>query len=150
MAITMQDVRVHLDPDEVDYSGARRLGPDALPFLMALVRGGDLNLASKAAYLASLIKSDQSAAVLEVAAASPEAVMRVAAASGLRNLSDADAARVLDRVSNDPDVGVRKVALESVARFKSPELAARVQRIAEQDPEPLVREIAASTLQGMK
>ena len=150
MAITMQDVRARLDPDEVDYGEARRLGPAAIPFLMQLVQGGDPALASKAAYLASLISSDQSTAVLETAAASKEAVVRVAAASGIRNLPDAAAERVLELVRNDPDVGVRKVALQSVARFKSPQLAAKVQKIAEEDSEPFVRELAASTVKQRK
>jgi HEAT repeat protein len=100
--------------------------------------------------LASLISSDQSTAVLETAAASKEAVVRVAAASGIRNLPDAAAERVLELVRNDPDVGVRKVALQSVARFKSPQLAAKVQKIAEEDSEPFVRELAASTVRQMK
>lgn len=51
MSITMNDVRALLDPDEVDYSEAQKLGPEAIPFLMELVQGGDLGLASKAAYL---------------------------------------------------------------------------------------------------
>lgn len=150
MAITMKDVRAHLDPEEVNYSRARRLGSGAIPFLMELVRGGDLRLASKAAYLASLISSDQSMEVLEAAAASPEAVVRVAAASGMRNLSGMNAERLLDLVKDDSDAGVRKVAVQSISRFKSPQLAAKVQKIAEEDPEPFVRELAASTVDRMR
>ena len=85
MPITMEDVRAWLDADEIDYANAKELGPEAIPFLMELVQGGDLGLASKATYLASLIKTEQSAAVLEVAAARNEPVLRVAAASGIRN-----------------------------------------------------------------
>ena len=66
MPITMKDVRAWLDADEVDYENAKKLGSAAIPFLMELVQGGDLGLASKATYLASMIKSEQSAAVLEL------------------------------------------------------------------------------------
>ena len=122
----------------------RRLDPEAAPFLMEIVRGGTRNLASKAAYPASLIRSDQSAAALETAVASSEVSVRLAAASGLRNLAEADAARLLEQVSADPDPGVRKVALHSTSGFRSPQLVTRVLRMAEQDPEPFVREQAVT------
>jgi HEAT repeat protein len=164
MSITMNDVRAQLDPDEVDYSYAQKLGTDALPFLMdlvkggdlalaskaALVKGGDLALASKAAYLASLIASDQSTAVLTEAATSQEVVVRIAAASGIRNLPEVEAEKVMKLVSNDPDLGVRKVVLKSVAEFKSPRMAAKLQEMAENDPEPFVRELATSALKAMQ
>ncbi len=150
MAITMKDVRARLDPDEVDYSKARKLGPEAIPFLMELVQGGNLGLASKAAYLASMILSPRSLAVLKKAAESKEAVVRVAAASAIRNLSEANAAKVMEMIGNDPDPGVRKVALKSASRFKSPRLAAKVQKMAEKDPEPFIRDLAAGTVKEMK
>jgi HEAT repeat protein len=150
MAITMKDVRVCLDPDEVDYDSAKKLGPAAIPFLLELVKGGDLGLASKATYLASLIKSEQSAAVLEAAAKSKEALLRVAAASGLRNLSKVKAEKILDLLINDPDAGIRKVVLKSVDRFKSPQLAAKLQQMAEKDLEPFVRDLAARAVRTMK
>lgn len=150
MSITMQDVRAWLDADEVDYPRAKRLGSAAIPFLMELVQGGDLGLASKATYLASLIKSGQSAAVLERAAARNEPVLRVAAAAGIRNLPEVQAERVLDLLRNDPDAGIRKVMLKSADRFRSPQVAAKLQQMAETDPEPFIRELAASTVKKMK
>ena len=57
MAVTMKDVRAVLEPDEPDYKeGAKAWAAAALPHLDALVGGGDTMLASKATYLASLIK----------------------------------------------------------------------------------------------
>lgn len=150
MAITMQDVRAALTPDEVDYSEAQKLGPEAIPFLKELVQGGDLNLASKAAYLASLISSERSMEVLEAAAASQEPVVRVAAASGIRNLSETHAERVVEQLRDDADAGVRKVTLKSVSTFRSPRLAAHVQKIAEEDPESFVRDLAANTVAKMR
>jgi HEAT repeat protein len=150
MAITMQAVRAWLDADEVDYANAKKLGSAAIPFLMELVLGGDLGLASKATYLASLIKSRQSAAVLEAAAARNEPVVRVAAASCIRNLPQAQAERMLDRMKNDPDAGIRKVALRSAVRLTSPRMIAKLQQMAEKDSEPFVRELAASTVKKMK
>lgn len=150
MPITMKDVRTYLDAEEVDYKKARKLGSAAIPFLLELVQGGDMGLASKATYLASLIKSEQSLAVLETAAAKNEPVLRVAAASGIRNLPEAQAERMLDLLKNDPDAGIRKVVLKSAVKFRSPRMAAKLQQMAETDSEPFIRDLAASTLKKMK
>jgi HEAT repeat protein len=149
MPITMEDVLAVLTQDEVDYARAQQLGPEAVPYLDRLVRGEDLNLASKAAYLASLIESELSAEVLAAAAARPEPVVRVAAASGVRNLDDKRAERLIDRLAHDADPGVRKVLVNSAAVFRSPRVAERVRRIAEQDPEPFVRASAARSAERM-
>ena len=150
MPITMRDVRTYLDAEEVDYKKARKLGSAAIPFLLELVQGGDMGLASKATYLASLIKSEQSLAVLETAAAKNEPVLRVAAASGIRNLPEAQAERMLDLLKNDPDAGIRKVVLKSAVQFRSPRMAAKLQQMAETDSELFIRDLAASTLKKMK
>ena len=146
MAITMKDVRVWLDPEEPDYAGAKSLGPAALPFLLELVRGGDLGLASKATYLASLIRSDKSVEVIEAAAATNEPILRVAAAAGLQNLTPVHAARVLNTLKSDPDPGVRKVMVKSASRVSSPGIAAVLKQIARSDPEPFVRKTTADLL----
>jgi len=150
MATTMKQVRAWLEAEEVDYPGASKLGAAAIPFLKDLVKGGDLNLASKATYLVSLIKSTQSAAVLETAAASSEPLLRVAAASGMRNLPEKQALKVVDRLRKDADAGIRKVMLQSALRFRSPQMAAKLRQIATKDPEPFVRELAASVPQPQK
>src|SRR5262245_31216914 len=130
MAITMKDVRAWLDPEEPDYAGAKSLGSAAIPFLLELVRGGDLGLASKATYLASLIKADRSVEVIEAAVKTNEPLLRVAAASGLQNLKPALAERVLNTLKRDPDPGVRKVMVKSAARVSSPRIATVLKQIA--------------------
>jgi HEAT repeat protein len=147
MAITMKDVRAFLDPEEPNYpAAATSLGPAALPFLLELVRGGDLGLASKATYLASLIDSDKSVEVIEAAAATNEPILRVAAASGIQNLKPAHAERVLNNLKSDPDPGVRKVMVKSAARVASPRIAAVLRQVAQSDPEPFVRKAITSPL----
>ena len=150
MAITMKDVRAWLDPDEPNYAGAKSLGPAALPFLLELVRGGDLGLGSKATYLASLIASDKSVEVIEAAAGTNEPILRVAAASGLQNLQPAHAERVLNTLKKDPDPGVRKVMVKSASRVSSPGVAAVLKQIARSDPEPFVRTTTAALLAAPK
>lgn len=146
MAITMKDIRACLDPDEPDYAAGKKLGAGALPFLLELVRGGDLGLASKATYLASRIASDRSVEVVEAAAKTNEPILRVAAAAGLQHLKPIHAERVLNTLKSDPDPGVRKVMVKAAARVRSPRVAAVLKVIAQSDPEPFVREITTDLL----
>jgi HEAT repeat protein len=146
MSVTMKDVRTHLEPDEPDYAKAAQLGADAIPYLKELVNGPDTMLASKAAYLASVIKTDNSISVLENAASSPEAIVRVAAASGLRNLSEENANRVSSLLIEDRDAGVRKVTLKSISQFQSPALIDKVRKLASEDPESFIRDLASRTI----
>jgi HEAT repeat protein len=146
MAVTMEDVRARLDPEEVDYPAAAALGPDALPHLEALASSADAMLASKATYLASLIRGERAARVLEIAAARGEPAVRVAAASGLRNLQEADATPLVDRLLDDGDVGVRKMAVRSAGTFTSPAMRERLQRVVTRDREPFMRDLAGTIL----
>lgn len=150
MQVTMQDICAWLDAEEVDYVRASQLGPDALPLLRELIQGADPALASKSTYLVSLIRSEESVAALETAATSQELVVRVAAAAALRNLPEVQAERVLDRLSDDSDAGVRKVLLKSASKFRSPEIEAKLQRMAETAPESFIRELATSTVDIMR
>lgn len=146
MTITMSEVRSHLDRDEVDYDEAAALGPQALPLLQELVAGDDPMLASKAAYLASLIPGEQQAQVLEMAARSADPLVRVAAASGLGNLDERNAESLADGLLGDDDLGVRKLAIRSVARFGSDPMAVRLRRVADNDPDETMRDLAAQQI----
>lgn len=123
MAVTMEQVRAVLDPEEPDYDATAQLGPGALPHLEELVRSGDRMLASKAAYAASLIGDDDSENVVKAAAQSEDPVVRVAAAAATTNLSAALSSDVLVGLVEDPDAGVRKVALQSVPDEPSAQLS---------------------------
>jgi hypothetical protein len=114
MAVTMNDVKAALDPEEPNYEKAAKLGAEALPHLEALVSSGDTMLASKATYLASLIKDDKSSDIISAAAQSDDPVVRVAAAAAASNLTAAGASPILEELVGDPDPGVRKVARTSV------------------------------------
>lgn len=109
MAVSMEDVRRVLDPEEPNYAKVAQLGPEALPLLGQLVRGADAMLASKAAYAASLV-GEEGHGVLEAAARSENAAVRVAAAAGARNLASERSQGLLRDLRADPDPGVRKIA----------------------------------------
>ena len=146
MPVTLQDVLKQLDRDEPDYAALTALGPDAVPHLATLVRSGDPGIASKAAYLASLIQTDESVDALSSAVASPHEVVRVAAAAGLRNLPGPQAARLADRLLDDGDAGVRKVTLNAVGRLGLGSLEAKVRSMASSDVEGALRAVARQEL----
>jgi HEAT repeat protein len=149
MPVTLQDVLKQLDKDEPDYAALTALGPDAVPHLANLVRSGEPGIASKAAYLASLIQTDESVDALSSAIASPHEVVRVAAAAGLRNLPAPQAARLADRLLDDRDAGVRKVALNSVGRLGLEALASKVRSMASSDAEGALRAVARQELERL-
>jgi hypothetical protein len=148
----MDLVRAALEPDEVDYGRAARLGPDSLPALSELVGGSaGPGMAAKAAYLASLIGGPDSADVVRRAAASAEPAIRVAAASGLRNLATADLESVARSLLDDDDVGVRKTTLIALgAGLRDSPLLRQVNHLAERDSEPRLRILAAEAVSRMQ
>lgn len=142
MPVTIEQVRAALDPEEPDYEQAAQLGPEALPHLEDLVGETDALLASKAAYLASLIEDPHSAHILRRAAASDRVEVRAAAAGGASNLSPSAASVVLEPLLNDRDVSVRKVALKSVPEEAPSGLQATVQSLSEADSNPAIRQLS--------
>jgi HEAT repeat protein len=133
MAVTMKQVRAALDPEEPDYEKAAQLGPEALPHLEKLVNSGDTMLASKAAYLAGLIKAPKSADVVATAAHSSDPAVRVAAAATASNLSPSAASDVLVDLVADPDPGVRKVARAGVPSKPTRKLAQTLKDLGDEN-----------------
>ena len=129
MAVAMDDVRAALDPEEPNYAEAAKLGADALPHLEVLVETADPLLASKATYLASLIRGPRAAAVVSAAAQRDDPVVRVAAAAAASNLPASGASSVLAELVGDADPGVRKVARNSVPDKPSARLSDRLQEL---------------------
>ena len=143
MAVTSEQVRAALIPDEPDYEAAAELGPEALPHLQRFVEGPDPNLASKAAYLAGRIGDPQAAPILELAAASDDPAIRVAAAGGVGHLPAEEADPVLLALVDDDDPAVRKTALKAVPDSPSEDLASKVEVLREHEREPAIRQVAA-------
>ena len=144
MAVTMDDVLAALDPEEPNYPKAAKLGPEALPHLDALVSSGDSMLASKATYLASMIKGADSGKVVAKAARSADPIVRVAAAAAASKLSDAGASDVLLDLVGDPDPGVRKVARAAAPSKPSAKLARMLESLEAETTEVSDARAAAS------
>jgi HEAT repeat protein len=141
MPITMQQILARLDTDEPEYAALAALGPEAIPHLKVLVRSDDPGIAAKAAYLATLINTDESADIMEAASASPHETVRVAAAAGMRNLTAAKAGPWVERLLDDSDPGVRKQALQTVSALDL-SLDPKLAKISSSDPEKELRVMA--------
>ncbi|HKR14685.1 MAG TPA: hypothetical protein VJT15_21635 [Pyrinomonadaceae bacterium] len=115
MAVTIEQVKNILTRDEPNYIEAAQLGPEAIPHLQTILQEADPLLASKAAYLASMINSDRAVDVVKEAAASEHAEVRAAAAAATRNLPQKPVTDVLSNLLDDGDVSVRKVTLKSIS-----------------------------------
>jgi HEAT repeat protein len=155
MAVTMQQVRAALDPDEPRYGEASRLGPESLPHLQDLVSGSaGTGLAAKAAYLASLVEGADAVQVVTDAAASTDPIVRAAAAGALQNLSAADQVSVARTLLDDDDSGVRKTALASLAAsprdLSASPLLELVDQVRQRDNQPYLRELAERTALRMR
>jgi HEAT repeat protein len=142
MPVTFEEVRAALEPEEPNYSAARKFGPEALPHLQKLVTEDNPMLAAKAAYLASLIGGEGSHPVVASATASEHPAVRAAAAAAAQNLRSEVTNEFLVKLITDPDLGVRHQALQMVPMDMSPELRTHVERIAEGEANPVL--LAAS------
>ena len=147
MALSMEQLRALLDPDEPNYATmATLLAPDDVPGLAVLVNGTDPMLASKAAYAMTLIPDVAVLETVKAAARSPSPVVRIAFASGLRNLGEYDVDSVMLDLLDDEDAGVRKTATNTAGLLESPGLKAKLRSVAEEDPEPGIRAMAKRAL----
>jgi HEAT repeat protein len=149
MKLELDDIRKRINVDEPDYDQlAATLGTKAVPMLVALVEDPDPAVASKAAYLLSMIPGPKSLAGIEKAARSHDENVRVAAAAGLANIPSPSNS-VLRELLADADPGVRKVALQSVQKGGNRLWRDEVQRMAESDQEEGLRSLADEVLKEL-
>lgn len=132
--------------ESVQPEAAKKLGAEALPHLERLIVGDHSMLASKAAYLAGLIGTEKSVPVLERAARSGDAIVRIAAASAVQHLSAESASDVLLSLVDDADVGVQKIALKSVPDNASAVLRSRVEGLSAGKSDNMIRALSREVL----
>lgn len=151
MALTLNQLRTLLDPDEPNYTQIRALlQPDDVPNLEALATGADLMLATKATYALSLIGTLPARDALERIAATGPGDVRIAVAAGLPNLHGLDVSALTARLLGDPDLSVRKGAIKAAHALKLTALAPRLQSIAASDNVPALRQLAKDALDEIR
>ncbi len=147
MAVTFDQVKAALDPEEPAYNkAAAALGAEALPHLAKIIASDHSMLASKAAYLAGIIGTDKAVDVIQRAARSGDVTVRIAAAAAAGKLNADSASDVLINLIDDGDVGVQKVALRSVPDTSSPALRARVANLSAGKADSAIRSLSREVL----
>jgi HEAT repeat protein len=151
MAVTMDDVRRSLMPDEADlHAAARFLGPEALPHLEALIEGDDVMFAAKAAYVAGLIADPRSAEVVQRAARSGDRAVRMAAATVARQMPAERSAPAVVTLLRDDDAEMRQMAVAAITPESPAEVRAALATMAQSDPHPHLRALSSDALRRMQ
>ena len=140
------ELRAALDRDELDYPAlAAEAGPESMADLEALVAEDEPRIASKAAYLASLVDADNSDRVVDLAARSRHDVVRASAAAALETLPHERAEPIASQLLADADAGIRARAVKSLGATRGP-LRDSLRTVAEEDEDPAVRALAAELM----
>ena len=121
--VTINDILEELNRYEPNYKkAAQEFGPKALPHIKKIVESSpDPLLVSKAVHLASIIEDPDSILVLDTASKSKYPEVRVATANAVADITKGTSNRtfmgdmnltntILNKLKDDPDVGVRKAA----------------------------------------
>lgn len=131
MPHTKEELIKMIDLDEPDYASIiRNLASDDIPLLIELSKDTNLAIATKAVSCLGLMNSEKAVTGIKAAAEHANPVMRVAAAHALKNSASLPSAvKMIDKLLDDPDVGVRKFALKTVQQAKITNLKAKVQQM---------------------
>lgn len=141
MSISMeQKLENILNADEPNYSdAAAELGSEAIPFLEKFIESEDPLIASKAAYLTSLIDDNRTISLLEKASKSEIVEVRIATAHGIKNtIANKKQQRTLQ--SDDQLAEVFNKDMESLYNI--------LNSILKTDPEEDVRNAAHDTIES--
>ena len=143
----MQQVLDALGPFEPNYrDAATKLGAEALPFLERLIEGRDVAMAANATSLTTGIDDRGSARILKKAAMSRHDIVRVCAATGIRNMRPSYARESVGLLLEDRDSGVRKCVLKSIILkpdiiLDRPELRTKVKKMVMVEQDPINRKL---------
>ncbi|MEC2257865.1 hypothetical protein P9H08_14495 [Bacillus cereus] len=129
--MVMDLLRSLLNRDEPDYTKAAKLGAEAIPYLLELVKGAEPRLAPRAVYTASLINNEQAVNVLEEGMKSLIPQIRVAAAAAVRHQPNHVGNKFIPPLLEDNDIGVVKVTLQSMRLSKNKEMKSEVEKLAQ-------------------
>ncbi len=136
MAHTKDELIKMINLDEPDYPEiVARLSKDDIPLLNELAVDPNPAIATKAISCLGFMNDDRAFAGVEKAAKSSNPVLRVAASHALRNMSSRPAAeKILDKLLDDDDIGVKKFALKTVEASKFSGLKEKVRQMHAKEP----------------
>jgi HEAT repeat protein len=147
VAVTVDDVRLELQADEPDYDTlAAQWGSEVVPFLAVLAKNADPLIGPRAVYLAGKIADHGAATIVADATKSPDPLWRLAAAGTAENLADEERMKIVSKLLQDNDAGVRKLALESTPNKVDRPLEGLLNQTAKTDPVGALRNLAKDVI----
>ncbi len=151
MALTVNELKMLLGNEEPDYAAiAVKAGNDSTQAIAELAAGPDTMLASKAIYLASLIKDTRAFTIIEKASNSSVSRLRIAAASALPNLSAPNRNKLAEKLIDHEDVSIQKLTLRALDGKISAALKQKVNMLNENSGSEVIRELSNSALKKIK
>lgn len=148
MAHTKDELIKMINLDEPDYPEiVARLSKDDIPLLNELATDPNPAIATKAISCLGFMNDERAMIGVEKAAKSSNPVLRVAASHALRNMSSMPAAeRVLDKLLDDDDIGVKKFALKTVEASKFSGLKEKVRQMHSKESNEHIKNLSKQVM----
>jgi HEAT repeat protein len=152
MPHTREELVRLINLDEPDYpSIISQLHDDDIPLLAQLAQDPNPGLATKAISCLGLMGNEAAVAGLQPVATHRDPVYRIAAAQALRHVPSSTAGvRLLGKLLDDQDVGVRKFALKSVDVANISSLKEQVRQVNLREQNEGLKTMSQSILQKLR
>lgn len=149
MPITEQELLQALDNEEPRYPElAAKLGASDVAKLRAIAEGTDVARATKAVYLASLVKKGDAHEIVVKAAHSPVELVRIASATALENLPPEPRNRAAEHLIEEANPAISKLVLRAVDASSSV-LGPKIRSLQNRTTNSDIRELASSKLNNI-
>lgn len=144
MPHTKEELIKLIDLDEPDYpSIVAKLSLEDIPLLIELSKDPNLAIATKAISCLGMMNAEKAVVGIQAAVVSANPVLRVAAAHALRNSAALPSAvRLIDKLLDDSDIGVRKFALKAVNHANIKSLKAKVEKMNVKENTELMKNLS--------
>ena len=152
MPFTKDEIIKMINLDEPDYpSIVSKLTADDVPALVELTRHSNPAIATKAISCLGLMKTEKALDGLKEAVSNADPVRRVAAAHSLRNMTNVRGSdKLLEKLLDDADIGVRKFALKTVEVANVVSLKEKVRSMNQKEANPELKTLGENIFKKLK
>lgn len=151
MPFSKEELIKMINLDEPDYQAiVSKLSADDIPILVELTKHENPAIATKAISVLGQMKSDKALQGLSDAVNHPDPVRRIAAAHSLRNLATLPGStKMLEKLLDDTDIGVRKFALKTVEVAKVSSLREKVKAMNLKEVNPEIKALGENVFKKL-
>lgn len=147
--MSLEELRQQLSAIEPDENMFRGIGKNDVPLLQQLLNDDEPWMAARAVYALSRISDDRATRILSQTVQDKRIEVRIALATVAAVLPAATATRILTRLLNDQNPGVRQFAIRSIPAKPTATAWESLQEIADYDPVEFVRLSAEESLKKL-